>query len=70
MPRELYDMILIFYGGFFLLVGLYMFLEPEKVMKKENRNIPLEVEKAKRNGMIAAFCGILLVYLGMFGNSR
>lgn len=45
------------------LIGLILFLMPEKSVKAEDRDKPEEIAKIKRNGLVIMILGILLTVI-------
>lgn len=66
LGEKIYYMIPFISGGALILYGLYMFKNPEQSVKKEKRDLPLEVAKVKKNGIILIFLGILLILIEVF----
>lgn len=54
-------MILLLLGIIFILLGGFMFFLPQKSVKKDLQDSEEELKKAKRNGLIIAIGGFILV---------
>lgn len=50
-------------AAIFIVLGLFMFLKPEKAVKKELANSEDSLKKSKRNGIIIFVLGIILAVI-------
>lgn len=66
MPRQLYYMIPFISGGIFVFIGFYMYLKPEEYLKKQKKDTPLEIAKAKKRGVLVIGCGLLMIFVEVF----
>ena len=60
----MYEMIPYILGIVFILLGAFMALMPRKSVKKEDQNSEEELKKTRRNGIIVAILGVVLIIIG------
>lgn len=65
MSPELYDMIPVFCGIFFVIYGLLMMVCPKIMVKKEWREDPDRLAKARKNGPVVMICGIVIACINL-----
>ena len=61
---NMYEMIPYILGIVFILLGAFMALMPRKSVKKEDQNSEEELKKTRRNGIIVAILGVVLIIIG------
>ena len=63
MSQELYDMIPVFCGVFFIIYGVLMMACPKAMLKKEFKEDPDRIAKMKKTGPVVMICGIVIAVL-------
>ena len=52
-------------GVIFILLGGFMFMMPQKAVKKELQNSEEEIKRAKRNGIIILVAGVVFIVVNI-----
>lgn len=60
----MYEMIPYIAGIVLILLGAFMAIMPQKSVKKEFQDSEEQIKKTRRNGVIVAILGIVLVVIG------
>lgn len=60
----MYEMIPYILGIVFILLGAFMAIMPKKSVKKEFQDSEEQLKRARRNGIIIAVLGIVLIVIG------
>ncbi len=60
---QLYDLIPVFCGAFFVVYGVLMMVCPKVILKKEFRDDADKISKTKKNGIIVIVCGMVVMAL-------
>ena len=60
----MYEMIPYIAGIVLILLGAFMAIMPQKSVKKELQDSEEQIKKTRRNGIIVAILGIVLVVIG------
>ncbi len=60
----MYELIPYILGIIFILLGAFMAIMPQKSVKKEFQDSEEQIKKARRNGIIIAILGVVLIIIG------
>ncbi len=60
----MYELIPYILGIIFMLLGAFMAIMPQKSVKKEFQDSEEQIKKARRNGIIVAILGVVLIIIG------
>ena len=60
----MYELIPYILGIIFILLGEFMAIMPQKSVKKEFQDSEEQIKKARRNGIIIAILGVVLIIIG------
>ena len=60
----MYELIPYILGIIFILLGAFMAIMPQKSVKKEFQDSEEQIKKTRRNGIIVAVLGIVLLVIG------
>lgn len=65
MSPELYDLIPVFCGIFFIIYGVLMMVCPKVMIKKEWRENPEKIAKMKKNAPVVMICGVVIALINL-----
>ena len=65
MSQELYDMIPVICGAFFVIYGVLMMACPKAMIKKEWKENPEKLANMRKKGPIVIICGIVNIVIGI-----